>query len=136
MKGPSALEASPLSPVQRGRMATCASGAIDAVTRIQLHAAGPLDTARLERAFESLRARYELLSMRVTTLPEVDALVQFIDAPSHDFDDESLPSSLGTNIRSGRARLSITALPDQQGAEVGLELPWLLADRPTLELLA
>ncbi|MEM7676314.1 MAG: AMP-binding protein, partial [Myxococcota bacterium] len=136
MKGPSAIEASPLSPVQRGRMATCASGAIDAVTRIQLHATGPLDTARLERAFESLQARYELLSMRVRTLPEVDALVQFIDDPSRDLDDELLPPSSTTNIRSGRARLSIRALPDQGGAQVGLELPWLLADRPTLELLA
>ncbi|MEM7198649.1 MAG: amino acid adenylation domain-containing protein [Planctomycetota bacterium] len=123
MTTPQAVEASPLSPVQRSRAAWYPALAVDAVATVLLDATGPLDRARLERALGRLRARHELLTMRVLRLPEVEEIVQMVGDGS---------------ARAG-AQLHVTARPEAANAEsvrIALELPWLLADRPTLEVLA
>ncbi|MEM7411465.1 MAG: amino acid adenylation domain-containing protein, partial [Myxococcota bacterium] len=127
MSAPLNVEASPLSPVQRARLRWCAPSGADVLVRLRLYAFGALDRPRLERAFEALRARHELLAMRVARLPEVEQPVQFVAAES-----EAVDAGLG-------ATMSVSTFatgPGETAHRIEIALPWLLSDGPTLEILA
>jgi len=131
---PHVVEVSPLSPVQRSRLAWCSSGAALAVARIRLEATGALDRERLQRAFRALRDRHELLAMRVVRLLEVEQPVQLVDDAGEGA--EKIRDSVSGHVC---ARLRISPVVHGAGTErtrVEFELPWLLADLPTLEALA
>ncbi|MEM9385010.1 MAG: amino acid adenylation domain-containing protein [Pseudomonadota bacterium] len=144
---------SPLSPVQRSRLAWCPAHAAEAVMGVRVRLDGALDVHRLAGAIDAVAARYELLAMAIVRRPELTGPVQGThDAPAvleitrHE-EQPSRASELAEGAAASanaegtstgecgpRLRLCVAAHGDGR-AELIIELPWLLSDRATLASL-
>ncbi|MEO0424781.1 MAG: amino acid adenylation domain-containing protein, partial [Pseudomonadota bacterium] len=148
---------SPLSPVQRSRLGWCKEHAAQAVMRLRVQLKGTLDAQRLRQAIDAVAARHELLAMEVVRRPELAVPVQRTNTASAALEVVrgndpagghaepraafASPTASATSVVGARcSRFVFTqAQGDESGAdpagELVIELPWLLSDRRTLELL-
>ncbi|MEM9491643.1 MAG: hypothetical protein AAGC55_21030, partial [Myxococcota bacterium] len=143
----------PLSPAQRALVCHRPDDAAMRRARIRLRLDTAVDRGQFERAVLTALTRHEVLRTRIVTVDGLAEPVQIIDPEP----DKALPPSVLSDVppHSGSGNGAVTPDASQAGpagastalrahlwhtedgtAQLELDLPWLLADRRTLELMA